>query len=1076
MKFKFSSSVLIAALAVIAQCWIASAGSAVGEPAKPGVEIAFTLPKDALVTLVIEDAHGNRIRNLIAELPLKAGQQSVIWDLLDENGQLAPVGDYKWRGLYRDPLKLAYQFSAYTGGASIPWFTEAPNVGQSSGWLSDHNPAVAACAVGDKIFVGAVTCENGQDIMALDLDGKKLWGRAHLNSVGASVLASDGVMVYAAGEGQWAGRNAYVFQIDPATYQYKQIWQYKDYLGLRGLAARAGQLVISSDQQQKLFFLDLATNQLVREVPLPNPGGVAFMPDGALLAISGTSVMVVAEDGGLTPLITDQLTRPNRMAVAPDGAIFISDGPTSWYHAGDDEHNALYGKEDVRFKGDNQVKVFNARGVFLRAIGTPGGRKAGKYDPQAMRCPVGIALDSKGNLWVTEWDMLPKRISVWTREGTLVKEFIGAHKYGGGGALDSGDRTQMVYDGMLFKLDWEKGSWSLDSTMVDIMNIDSVKQHTYGGYAQWPTRIVRFQGKEFFVGGGNWSTDGGIIWKRKGESFAPVAFVGTYQPGTPGELNNGIVHTDDFLYQRMVECVGDVPPGNGYGDVGGPAGKWNGFVSYLMVWVDQNDDGIVQPSEVTFTNKLHHWLTEAYIGPDLSAYVRMPGHRGKASVWRIPMTGINDVGAPVFDLEHIETLLDRQPFSWGDMVVDEAGRLFLSSNPLLGLDAATKKQWSYRNDWPREGTGAPRQRPGLVVGGYGMRGTASVGGDAGTIAALNSNYGQWYLFTDDGLFVATIFGDTRTSPFWGSRFKEAIRGMDVNGASLGQESFDGSFGKTSDGNVYIVAGHPHCSIIQVEGLSSITRIAGTANVTATELLKARSEMMATEQPTPEFTLWKQGAVQAGQYHPAHALSFASKARNFSCWFSYDQDNLYLRALLPRFDNVGTDMHKLFATGEAMVIDLGLNPAADPEREEPAPGDVRLVISRFEDKPVALLYRYRVPGALEPVEFISPTGKTTVDEILTIPQAVISADPYDDRNTGSFIEVKAQIPWKSIVGDFPAPKPDSSLRGDIGMVLTSGAATNVAQWNTWTGAPVIIGDSALEGRVIPREWGIFKLQP
>ncbi|HUU96560.1 MAG TPA: hypothetical protein VM487_12540, partial [Phycisphaerae bacterium] len=67
----------------------------------------------------------------------------------------------------------------------------------------------------------------------------------------------------------------------------------------------------------------------------------------------------------------------------------------------------------------------------------------------------------------------------------------------------------------------------------------------------------------------------------------------------------------------------------------------------------------------------------------------------------------------------------------------------------------------------------------------------------------------------------------RTAPFWGSRLAEAKRGMSVDGISLGQEAFEGSLCKTSDGNVYLVAGHPHCSVIKINGLDTIKRMEGT---------------------------------------------------------------------------------------------------------------------------------------------------------------------------------------------------------------------------------------------------------
>ena len=56
-----------------------------------------------------------------------------------------------------------------------------------------------------------------------------------------------------------------------------------------------------------------------------------------------------------------------------------------------------------------------------------------------------------------ETDFQPKRVSVWTREGRLIRAFDGPAEYGGGGTLDPSDKTRFYYHGMEFKLDWKRG-------------------------------------------------------------------------------------------------------------------------------------------------------------------------------------------------------------------------------------------------------------------------------------------------------------------------------------------------------------------------------------------------------------------------------------------------------------------------------------------------------------------------------------------------------------------------------------------------------------------------------------------
>ena len=54
--------------------------SLAAEELRPPVPIAFTLDKPGRVTLVIEDAAGRRVRNLIADTPFAAGAHTVHWD------------------------------------------------------------------------------------------------------------------------------------------------------------------------------------------------------------------------------------------------------------------------------------------------------------------------------------------------------------------------------------------------------------------------------------------------------------------------------------------------------------------------------------------------------------------------------------------------------------------------------------------------------------------------------------------------------------------------------------------------------------------------------------------------------------------------------------------------------------------------------------------------------------------------------------------------------------------------------------------------------------------------------------
>ena len=74
-----------------------------------------------------------------------------------------------------------------------------------------------------------------------------------------------------------------------------------------------------------------------------------------------------------------------------------------------------------------------------------------------MNNPNGLTIDGNGHLWVAETDFQPKRVSVWTLDGRLVRAFYGPSEYGGGGKLDPVDKTRFYFHGMEFQLDWQRG-------------------------------------------------------------------------------------------------------------------------------------------------------------------------------------------------------------------------------------------------------------------------------------------------------------------------------------------------------------------------------------------------------------------------------------------------------------------------------------------------------------------------------------------------------------------------------------------------------------------------------------------
>ena len=80
--------------------------------------IAFEMdqPVDGKYTVVIEDAHGRRIRNLVSGQPAARGRVQVEWDGLDDDGRVVPPGPYGWRSASHPGITPHYLFSFYNNG------------------------------------------------------------------------------------------------------------------------------------------------------------------------------------------------------------------------------------------------------------------------------------------------------------------------------------------------------------------------------------------------------------------------------------------------------------------------------------------------------------------------------------------------------------------------------------------------------------------------------------------------------------------------------------------------------------------------------------------------------------------------------------------------------------------------------------------------------------------------------------------------------------------------------------------------------------------------------------------------
>jgi hypothetical protein len=1080
----------------------------------PPIPVRFTLSEPGYVTLVINDESGRRVRNLLAETWFPAGENTAWWDGTDDLTRdveaaahgvyripphLVAPGTYRVKGLVRGAITPHYEFSVYSSGNPV-W----PTADKSGAWLSNHTPPQAALFVpADKsptkkpmVYLGSYISEGRDGLAWVDLDGNKIGGQGWVggNWTGAPYLALD------SGSRAIIGHTLYVASVFKSTSAPKRAelrltavtrkgdkpmvrWEFDPKAAtpeelktrdpssnsgffeyeIRGLAAHNGILAVSLPREGGILFSNGRKKDGDPELwPIADPRGLAYDSEGRLLVLSGGRLLRLpspSKTGGQPEtLIESGLEDPSQLTLDRAENIYISDHGNS-----------------------HQVKVFDPSGKFLRAIGLAGAPKAGPYDPLHMNNPFGMAIDDRDQLWVAENDYLPKRVSVWTLDGKLVKAFYGPGKYGGGGAIDPLDKSRFYYadekHGTLeFLLDWEQGTSQLANVLYRPGLEDLSLTAGYGtGVA--PETALYFSGRRYFTNCFNSNpTNGAMVanlFADRDGTLAPIVGMGV---------------ANEWKALLSDEMLAIWPAGVDPTSAKAP--------KVFFIWSDLNSDTFVQPEEVIL------WKADAMgvtVMPDLSFCIaRLDGR-----TMRFAPVGFTDDGVPRYDFDAAEVLADgveRATSTGGSQAL--AGRdgqtivtLGIKPFPAQSLSGTFKGEasWSYPSLWP--GLHASHEapvpdRPGQLVGTTRLLGgfIEPRGSDAGQLWAVNSNHGHFYLFTSDGLFVAEVFKDMRIGKPWA--MPAATRGMDLSDLTLHDENFWPTISQTSDGKIYLVDGG-RTSIVRLDGLESIRRLPESVFSLTPDDLKAVNAWNI------EAELRRQSAAGSGileaalrQNPPAvdGRLDDWSKAKwvdidrsGAKAYFNSDSkpfdvrgalavsgEKLYAayRTGLPDLlKNAGGLPNAPFKTGGALDLMLGVDAKANPERREPVPGDMRLLVTVVEGKPRALLYRAVVPGAPETdkVPFSSPSRTITFDKVEDVSGQVQLA-----ASGGNF---EFSVPLQ-VLGLNPGS--GQSIRGDIGILRGNGVQTAArVYWkNKATG---ITSDVPSEAMLVPGLWGTIRFE-
>ena len=1112
--------------------------------AADALPVALTLDRPGFVTAVIEDAAGNRVCNLASEVKANAGKLTLNWDFYDvglqpgtqritvgghEVEELLPYtrhlvkpGTYTVRGLVHQGITLGYDLSVYSPGVP-PWKTQD----MSGTWMGDH-AAPSDCLFlpsgpnGKPTMLLATSCaEAGHALSYCDLDGRKYKGVNSDNFNGGKAVAVDvapggDTRVYFVNQVGLntindQGRHEVVVKLSAPLKPFPVFDEY----GFLDLAIWHGFAVVSNSDnhdnvtdppQGNLRLINLGTKTELANLKTQGfSRGVEFSPDGKLFALIGSSVVRFHIDSTKGELVREAevitgLVAPRRLCRDGSGNFYISE----------------LGNLHV-------IKVFDQAGKPLRTIGKPGGGQLGPYDEQRMDRPDGMAITAQGKLWVAENSTLPKRISIWdAKTGAFERAIYGGPQYGGGGTIDPSDSTLFYYPHnssaadkgtMVFKLDWQTGaskplcilartplcgrrtaqSWD-NWNKVDATTPEEPEKIYHPFDNAFNSRLCPAPHLAVQAGGHHYVFNRAyradqpthtVLWRwdaAKDAYAVPVAMIGDcsamFRQGGSGIF-------DKATHHAAIRAAHEAAAANGF------------------VWSDRNGDHFVTADEIQFfriTAKQPQLggLFGQYLNPDLS----FAAFHLECGLFAAPTIDTN--GVPHWDLSKHTPLgfadptrhnrQPMQPLIGSEFNVFGAQGWEFMSNP-AGFRKDGTPAWTYRY---YQITQVP-QFPGQLIAGVGGMGRVvkPSAGQAGEIWATSSEKGQAYLFTTDGLFLKTLGGDVRTTPLW--RFPTAKRGMTVDGVSWEDECFYPTINQTATGDIYIVTGKEHISLLKLNGLDKVQRTSwGTITVTPAMLagLPATVEEAVPKQARKilEVTLGGTAPIvdgnaadwsTVGAGHVARidqrttASLHIADSRIFAVFRTGDAKLL---------DNSAADPRFLFKFGGALDLCLGAkwDPGNIQENNPYQEGDCRVLIAKVKNKPVAMLYRPVDSSAAKSAEcvFASPIGTEVFAAVTDITSAMQFAE--DGQGTYEFSFPLAAIlrhkvgqngKWQPVtmqtLGKQDWHEDKTVILGDVGIIRGNGQQ-NVQRvcWNnldTW-----MTSDIPSEARWRSLNFGLFTL--
>jgi hypothetical protein len=440
-------------------------------------------------------------------------------------------------------------------------------------------------------------------------------------------------------------------------------------------------------------------------------------------------------------------------------------------------------------------------------------------------------------------------------------------------------------------------------------------------------------------------------------------------------------------------------------------------------WQDANDDQIVQPDELAVLPKSAGRPSFVWLEKNLAAWL------GNGRL--LEPREVLENGRPLYDVATAqETFFSRanRGLQHGYMARDPQGNTYTFATAkgpsLVKWTPDGQMLWNYPDliGW-HQALDLPIGGPGRL---WGMTGLMGIAGD---YFAHITYFGPNHIFRLDGTYVGAVLQDGRLGGT--RRLRRPARGP---GRNLRQ---------AESGRRAALLHHPR--------RPGQPRLGGAGDWTPSRRWKAASTSIPKKPPrgphrrSPNGKRPKSGRASVTIVRGRDALDRAAPAvktleggRGFQVRMAYDDANLYLRydVTAPQpLVNATPDPQIVFRGGNLIDLQLAADSGADPERTTPAAGDVRLLVTRQDGKPFAMLYRPKVAGFDgQPIVLRSPTGTESFDRI----ERVESAWSISQTDQGFTATVTVPLELLGL-----KLEPGRKLKLDLGYIFGNSQGTRTA---------------------------------